>query len=57
MKVMVETSAHHVHVSDADLETLRKIRLLRSLHIPLDYIRALIRGVRRLYAVLGTHIT
>ena len=22
MKVMVETSAHHVHVSDADLETL-----------------------------------
>ena len=43
--------------SDADLETLRKIRLLRSLHIPLDDIRALIRGDRRLSDVLGTHMT
>lgn len=43
--------------SDADLETLLKIRLLRSLHIPLEDIRALIRGDHPLADVLGNHIT
>lgn len=42
--------------SETDLDTLRKIRLLRSLHMSLEDIRTLILGDRQLSDVLSTHI-
>lgn len=41
--------------SPEDLETLRKIRLLRCLRVGIDEIRAVIRGERRLQDVLAAH--
>ena len=43
--------------SEADLEELKKIRLLRSLHVPLEQIRALHDGTGDLDATLRAHLS
>ena len=42
--------------SEEDLNTLRKIRLLRTLHLSLEDIRSISLGQRSLTDVLSTHI-